>query len=115
MIVDRQRPFDQIKMVANQLQKICQDPGQREEAIAWWKEMVASMPDFSFESLHYPPKEAKGRAWGYLAPIIYYLRNPGDSSFLHSCEEARLCWEKAYELDPNSYYQRMIAEVSPRR
>jgi hypothetical protein len=104
--VDRQRPWQQISMVQQQLPELLRDETRRQQAIDWWREFTTAMPDMTVvvPGYDYSPEDAKSRAWSGLAVIIYYLLNPGKGVISSRCPEARYCWEQALKLMPGDAF-----------
>ena len=113
--VDRTRVWQQITMVSSQLRTIIGDALKRDGVISWFEEMkaVLSGVEVVAPGRDYSPADAKSRAWSMLAAIIYYAKNPTESTFGKPCPEAKYCWERALELMPgDSYFAQCLRSVS---
>jgi hypothetical protein len=113
--VDRERPWQQITMVEQQISELQRDETKRQQAIQWWKEFTEAIPEMTIAvpGYHYSPNDAKSRAWSCLAVIIYYLLNPSESVIDTPCSEAKYCWEQALKLMPgDDYFMDCLRRVS---
>jgi hypothetical protein len=113
--VDRDRPWQQIQKVSQNLIQLGRDETKRRQAIAWWKQFKMAMPNLNIviPRRDYPPNEAKARAWSCLASIIYYLQNPSSPGICMRCPDAQYCWEQTLKLTPGvSSYSDCLAKVS---
>jgi hypothetical protein len=112
--VDRENPFDQVKMISNQLENICKDEAQRQAAISWWREFTDAIPEMSFSGLRFDPTDARGRTWAMAGGIIYALLNNNDYPPSRPCEEARRCYEEALRCDPkDNCWKNLLRSVTP--
>lgn len=113
--VDRENIWRQIQSIETRFPDSAEWQRVRENAIALCRAIMQELPSISVHvpGYSYPPNEAKARAWGSLAPQIYYLLNPGTSVMNKPCPEARQCYEQALKLEPgDNYWEKCIREVS---
>jgi hypothetical protein len=91
--VDHAEPARQVDRLWALQRNLRQDAADR--FIQWHQEFVTAMPDLAFDS-----DATRGRVWGMLGIMIYYLRNPKTSVITLGCPEAAYCFEQCLQSTP---------------
>ena len=93
--VDHDNPVEQVERFWSLQNNFRRDSAKRDQFIQWHTKFVADMPDMKFDS-----DKTRGRIWGMLGIMIYYMINPSDSSIYKKCAEAAYCYEQCLKYTP---------------
>ncbi|HEY4662500.1 MAG TPA: hypothetical protein VIH07_02345 [Candidatus Humimicrobiaceae bacterium] len=93
--VDHDNPVGQVERFWSLQNDFRRDPAKRDQFIQWHAKFVDDMPDMKFDS-----DKTRGRIWGMLGTMIYYMFNPMHSTFSDKCAEAAYCYEQCLKYTP---------------
>lgn len=94
--IERDNPVGQVERFWSLQEDFRRDPAKRERFMQWHAEFVAAMPGLKFDS-----DATRGRIWGMLGVMIYYMINPNASYFHTKCPEAAYCFEQCLKYTPD--------------
>jgi hypothetical protein len=93
--VERDNPVGQVERFWALQRDFREDPVKRERFMQWHADFVAAMP------VRFDSDSTRGRIWGMLGVMIYYLINSDHTDFCHKCPEAAYCFEQCLKYTHN--------------